>query len=448
VALQNGRKMAGQLARTRNNGDANLLAVTLLRRLTSPLELVVRHPVFLLLALRFGEVLRCWWARRQKWLLDRSRVLRTPLGVSEEAFSGLDSEIVQGCFLSAENLLNLGRIEKRTLFVHRLIDVLGGNRHLAQELLTAARVCRAKGQNCLVTRFMQPDERYHVLQASVNATSSLFGANYVHFNAMKGEDSGLFKSTWYCVTVMCSTWSPESVSPAVEGASEGVSAPSCSNPRATLRVVCTNESEVRRIADGKLCAPSWGLFNSRHASRYRMLLDFARSFQIQLHRAAPGDPSELQGSMSSHHGAKSLGGLSRRDGGQIKRIQSESSLAGLAGLGGGSAPYCGQASASSGHMGGMRRGDGGQIKRIQSGNLAALVAHGSAPRGLPLPAEALGTGAADFGTSPGGMKSHAVTAVDALSLKQQDGAMEENCFLRLQVPHYMGPGGGPEFLSV
>merc|ERR1712118_619910 len=56
-------------------------------------------------------------------------------------------------------------------------------------------------------------------------------------------------------------------------------------PRETLMVLMVNESEIRRIADGKLMPPKWGFFNNRHAERYRMLLDIAGNFNLQLRRS-------------------------------------------------------------------------------------------------------------------------------------------------------------------
>merc|ERR1719245_724785 len=54
------------------------------------------------------------------------------------------------------------------------------------------------------------------------------------------------------------------------------------SPRATLRIAIANETELRKIADGKLAEPAGGFFNTRHAERFRMLQDFATNFQRQL----------------------------------------------------------------------------------------------------------------------------------------------------------------------
>jgi len=182
-------------------------------------------------------------------------------------------------------------VEKRTLFQKPLAEVLGGNRYLVHELLRTATLCRQRGRNCLVMRLLGPDEKYEILQDCLNTVSSLFGQNFVHFNALGDNSSNSFKSTWYCLTVMTPT-RPEKPEPrrplrygelpASDKSETCTFTDMTRMPRATLRIVLVNETELRRIADGKLRPPSWGFFNSRHAERYRMLTDFAANFQKQL----------------------------------------------------------------------------------------------------------------------------------------------------------------------
>ncbi|CAK0841557.1 unnamed protein product [Prorocentrum cordatum] len=108
-----------------------------------------------------------------------------------------------------QELVRLGRVEKRTLFMKPMREVFGSDEYLISELLKGARKCRQQSSNCLVMRWVPPDERYHILQACLNAVSSLFGSNYVHQNALGGEQTELFKSTWFCLTVMTPTSSKE-----------------------------------------------------------------------------------------------------------------------------------------------------------------------------------------------------------------------------------------------
>jgi hypothetical protein len=139
-------------------------------------------------------------------------------------------------------------------------------------------------------QWLPEDAKYHILQACLNEISSLFGPNFVYFNAVDGETSNCFKSTWYCLTVMTPT-RPASKEPrrSKEGA-EGKRTCTFTDmtrmPRATLRIALVNETELRRIADGKLRPPSYGFFNDRHAERFRMLTDFGRNFQKQLVRTS------------------------------------------------------------------------------------------------------------------------------------------------------------------
>jgi len=302
----------------------------------------------------------------------------------------VDSVLIQGCLLSCEQLLSLGRVEKRTLFTRPLLELLGGNQYLKHELLRAAEQCRRCSSRCLVMRWMPPDERYHALQACLNATSSIFGRDYVHFNALQGETSNLFKSTWYCITVMTPT-RPENCARSASKSRwrlERHRSETCTftdmsrKPRATLRIAVVNETELRRLADGKLNAPSWGFFNSRHAERYRMMMDFASSFQTQLLRT-PADPRSM---------------------GQRSPFTSERA-----------------------HRTSSSKPDGGYIKRVQSQpNLAASALTGSKKQQVD---------------GEKGKQIRDDLAGNADNMECIEG--EENCFLRLHVPHYVGQQSAP-----
>lgn len=239
-------------------------------------------------------------------------------------------------------------------------------------------------------RWMPPDERYHALQACLNATSSIFGRDYVHFNALQGETSNLFKSTWYCITVMTPTRPENSHNPSrSRWRLERHKSETCTftdmsrKPRATLRIAVVNETELRRLADGKLNAPSWGFFNSRHAERYRMMMDFACSFQMQLLRT-PADPRAMghRSPFTSERAHRSFS--SKPDGGHMKRVHSQPNLAASALTGRNKQPVNGEKSA---------------------------------------------------------MNTGSKSISEELALECVEG--EENCFLRLHVPHYVGQQSAP-----
>ncbi|CAE7298994.1 Catsper1 [Symbiodinium natans] len=288
---------------------------------------VAKHPAVVLLILRIVEVLAALWSRWRRSVHSRRQVLCP----ADE----LELDLVQGCLLTAENLLNLGRVEKRTLFQVSASKLLNRNEHLVGVLKDAARRCHEQSHNCLVTRWVPPDERYHILQASINAMSSLLGPNYVHQNALGAAGADLFKSTWYCVTIMTPTRAENHLPDEQKVSATTRSLETCTftdmtrTPRPTLRICLVHESELRGIADGKLQPPSWGFFNSRHAERYRMLCDFSRNFQQQLVRT----PADSKG-MSSRspftseraHKALDVSGSGKPDGGMMKRVVSQPNL--------------------------------------------------------------------------------------------------------------------------
>lgn len=366
---------------------------------------LLRQPLLLCFLLQIAQALRQWWIRHCRLSLGRHLVLGTAQG-------DLDVELIQGCLLSTEHLLTFGRVEKRTLFTRPLLEVLGGNEHLVQELLKAAVSCRKRSSNCLVTRWMPEDERYHALQAALNVASSLFGPNYVHFNALDGERTGAFKSTWYCLTIVTPT-RPNASPPKLSDPYAVAQTPSRTTctftdmsrmPRATLRICLANESELRRIADGKLRQPNWGFFNTRHAERFRVLCDFARNFQMQLVRSpADGRSMGARSPFTSEkvHAAPST--THKPDAGQMKRVQSQPALCNMKMA---SAPRAFRGAPGSGQLQEKER-DPTKSRSVSAGRRAKLVVPSPGPD-------------------------------DAQD--EEDGAAENNCFLRLHVPHFVKTG--------
>ncbi|CAE7701319.1 Catsper1 [Symbiodinium sp. CCMP2592] len=351
------------------------------------LRAVAKNPALVLLILRVIEVLVSLWGRWRRSVQSRRQVLCPA--------NELELDLVQGCLLTAENLLNLGRVEKRTLFQVSASKLLNRNEHLVGVLKDAARRCHEQSHNCLVARWLPPDERYHILQASINAMSSLLGPNYVHQNAL--GDTDLFKSTWYCVTIMTPT-RPENHLPDEQKVSETTqSLETCTftdmtrTPRPTLRICLVHESELRGISDGKLQPPSWGFFNSRHAERYRMLCDFSRNFQQQLVRT-PADSKSLnsRSPFTSERAHKAATPVFKPDGGMMKRIVSQPNL-----------------------------------QLLQKG-----------------PPQRMSMGMGRSGHDGGEAEHVKVAAATADEADRSKGACDDNCFLRLHVPHYVGPTSG------
>jgi len=356
-----------------------------------PISFFVHRPMVVLILIHLYDIFRRYWIRRQQYQLGILQVQ----GNAQQ----VESELIQGCLISTEHLLTLGRVEKRTLFTRQLLDVLEGNSYLVQELLKAAEKCQKSGCRSMVTRWLPPDERYHVLQACLNAVSSLFGPNFVHFNALNGERSSLFKSTWYCITVTMPT-RPRDCDEAQQRQQRQASMTAAasditSSRRPALRVTLVNESELRRIADGKLSPPSWGFFNSRHATRYHVIEDFAKNFQMQLVRT-PADGKPV-GERSQFISETVHVATPRPDGGLMKRVQSQPNLV--------------QAS--------HRRSDQKGRNTILAKSVCSSQLN-----------EQTGSGVAK--------NADLIQACTTAGDEDTETVAEGNCFLRLHVPHYVG----------
>eukprot|EP00927_Polykrikos_kofoidii_P053763 TRINITY_DN48325_c0_g1_i1.p1 TRINITY_DN48325_c0_g1~~TRINITY_DN48325_c0_g1_i1.p1 ORF type:complete len:454 (-),score=42.69 TRINITY_DN48325_c0_g1_i1:99-1460(-) len=372
-------------------GHVFAIAIGTVRAIQRNGAIVARRPILWMMILKVAEELVRLWICKWQYRLGRSRVL----GIAEE----IDGEIIQGCLMSTEHLLSFGRIEKRTLFSKPLLDVLGGNQYLVQTVLQAAADCRANCHNGVVMRWLPPSERYHVLQACLHVTSSIFGTNFIHLNALEGESSNMFKTTWYCLTVTSPTHSD--LDPACQTTLAGINSTTypgdkSGTPRATVRVTLVNESEIRRIADGKLMPPKWGFFNSRHARRFRLLADIAANFQLQLLRTPSGGSSSS--SQNAFASERVHASPSKSDGGLMKRVQSQPSL-------------------------------------VQPPETATKLGHSSVRRVAR--AHARGPGHEDTlrGISRNGAESECAATNMGKTVID-----ENNCFLRLHVPHYIGPG--------
>eukprot|EP00927_Polykrikos_kofoidii_P041164 TRINITY_DN35084_c0_g1_i1.p1 TRINITY_DN35084_c0_g1~~TRINITY_DN35084_c0_g1_i1.p1 ORF type:complete len:475 (+),score=56.73 TRINITY_DN35084_c0_g1_i1:121-1425(+) len=362
-------------------------------------DFVADRPLLFVFLLQLAGVLRRWWAAKRRLQLARNQVLNPS--------DDLDSTMIHGCLVSAENLVSLGRVEQRTLFKRPMREVFGGNQYLIDKIIKVARECRRIGHSSMVVRRLDQDERYLALQGCLNAMSSLFGANYVHLNALDGEIKNLFKMTWYCLTITL---------PAHRECESGKDS-TCTftdmaqTPGATLRAMIVNETELRRIADGKLKPPNWGFFNGRHEERYGLLVDLAKNFKWQLLRTPADGRSIPERNPFTSEKVHADTSETRTTAGEIspskmKRVQSQPGMQGSS---------IGDAWKSS--RSGMSRGS------------------------LNLPGGLSGRGARSFTQqvpkSPAARNSSkGSTGLDINSPRNEDDA---NCFLRLHVPHYLGP---------
>jgi len=304
----------------------------------------------------------------------------------------------------------MGRVEKRTLFMKPILQVLGGNLYLKDQLRRATIMCRQQSSNCLAMRWLPADAKYHILQACLNEVSSLFGPNFVHFNACDGETSNLFKSTWYCMTVMMPTRDIRSLQKSrknsvvqrgqakARGDEVSEKDATCTftdmtrQPRATLRIVIVNETELRRVVDGKLRPPAYGFFNERHAERFRMITDFGRNFQKQLVRTPANARSMSERSPFTSekvHAPKEA--ESKPDGGHMKRVHSVPNM----------------------NVAGITHGRPGLLGRRAIGKDATTTEDA-------------------FAQSLNHEERWEQTE------DENDAVSENNCFLRLHVPHYTG----------
>jgi hypothetical protein len=238
---------------------------------------------------RFREQLGKWVQNQTSFL---SLHLKSALGIS-----GAPSiDFVQASMFSTETLLSQGRIEKRTLFCRRLLDALGGSIRLDQALRSATTRCLQDGGTCVV-KYLPPEEKKHVMFELAQGLSCCFHSEYAQYNALQALQPQAFRMTWYCVTAMIGSRN----SPQYQTRREKMSARNSSKNRAptipatassaksmkvtdgpVLRLIVVNESELRRISDGKLRPPKWGHFNARHARRWAEIKEVARLLSLQL----------------------------------------------------------------------------------------------------------------------------------------------------------------------
>lgn len=237
----------------------------------------------------------------------------------------VDLSVVQACILGTEHLADLGRVEKRTLFVKPITEVFRNEYILARVLETAQRAA-AKGESMMMTEFCSED-KWHVLNTCTNHLSSCFAPYHVFFNEARRATS-YYRSAWYCFTLTCAQTNASGrwfITPRRKPvASDDVG-------MLRIRIVMMNEQELRDIASGSIEPPHGGLFNGRHECRWQVCNRFAALFGRQVQKVtgiedvhADWGPN-LCGTLSSkkrvmsqvHMGTASSTGLDKPDDGDV-----------------------------------------------------------------------------------------------------------------------------------
>lgn len=210
---------------------------------------------------------------------------------------------LQACIMSTEHLGALGRVEKRTLFVKPLAEVFT-NQFILSRVLEAAERAAASGDPMLIPQLSQED-RWHVLNTCTNHLSACFAPYHVFFNEARRAQS-MYKSAWYCFTLTChqtaasGRWFITPLKP-VDVGDVGV---------LRIRIVLMNEQELREIVSGAIEPPSFGFFNGRHESRWRVCQRFADLFGSQLQRVTGS--SDVNGDWGRNLCGRMSQGVKRR----------------------------------------------------------------------------------------------------------------------------------------
>ena len=156
------------------------------------------------------------------------------------------------------------------------MQFFGGNTFAVEQLLEAAK--KTTKENPVVTKFLDKDDKWQVLNICTNQISSLFAPYHIFFNEAR-RCASYYRSAWYCFTLTCTR---------NEAAGRYFITPFKPVPgkddigALRIRVVMVNEQELRDIASGAIQPPSWGFFNDRHRERWAILKAFSELFESQL----------------------------------------------------------------------------------------------------------------------------------------------------------------------
>eukprot|EP00747_Dinoflagellata_sp_TGD_P142920 gnl/TRDRNA2_/TRDRNA2_176311_c0_seq32.p1 gnl/TRDRNA2_/TRDRNA2_176311_c0~~gnl/TRDRNA2_/TRDRNA2_176311_c0_seq32.p1 ORF type:complete len:325 (+),score=50.63 gnl/TRDRNA2_/TRDRNA2_176311_c0_seq32:65-1039(+) len=215
-----------------------------------------------------AALLRYLWQKRWR---------RRLLAQAQEAWTcRVDLSVVQAVLMSSERLGELGRVEKRTLFVKSITDVFK-NQYIRDKIVEAAMKGAETGDPFIMKHF-QHEDKWHVLVECLNHISSLFAPHHLFFNECSRAQV-YYRSSWYCFTLTCHQDT---------GAGRFFITPHKPLNRRDdvgmmrVRIVMVSEKELRSIAEGSIEPRASGCFNERHQNRWEVLERFAAMFQRQL----------------------------------------------------------------------------------------------------------------------------------------------------------------------
>mmetsp|Transcript_25181 Transcript_25181/g.63379 ORF Transcript_25181/g.63379 Transcript_25181/m.63379 type:complete len:494 (-) Transcript_25181:778-2259(-) len=193
----------------------------------------------------------------------------------------VDFNRVQACLLSAEHI-EIGRVEKRTLFVRRLDDLFP-NQYLRAKIMKAALLCvESPDEEVVLPVKLSVKDKWVVLNTCTNCLSELFAPAHLFFNEAR-QNTSFYRSAWYVFTITCTRNQAGGrffVTPSKRVVGEADVGQLC------LRIICVSEQELRKIASGEIEEPANGFFNERHAGRWRVLQRIANLFVRQLENVA------------------------------------------------------------------------------------------------------------------------------------------------------------------
>lgn len=157
-----------------------------------------------------------------------------------------------------------------------LTEFFGRNELVVEKVRAAALLSREEMP--FVPMHLSNEDRWHIMNICLNRVSALFGTLHVFFNEARRCKS-YYRSAWYLLTVSFSQnvhrgrFFVTPYKPVLSKVDVGTK---------RLRIDLVNESEMRDICAGTVCAPEWGLFNSRHKHRWEFLQKMSNLFENQL----------------------------------------------------------------------------------------------------------------------------------------------------------------------
>jgi hypothetical protein len=181
---------------------------------------------------------------------------------------------VQACLLTNEHVMELGRVEKRTLFI-KPIGAVFPNEYLRNMVLEAGRQCGESEP--LLLPFIPREARLYVLNTCLAHLSGVFAMYHTHYNDERNEErggtgKGRHKSAWYSFSMTGHQNLGQGrffVTPS-KSASHDVGA-------YRLRIVIVAEAELASIASGSTRRPR-NFFSPRHRGRWRVIEHMAEYF--------------------------------------------------------------------------------------------------------------------------------------------------------------------------